>query len=187
LSLYLSSSKTSFSRSSLSNCYLNHGDHEGSVSAVAHANRDTYTPAVIAQVRPLALDPTYSEKVALASLLPLDPANYPRFIVTAEDFPDLPTMINTHKPQLAYPGTVSNVNRKWYGTVIKTINRDSFDCALRLPHTIFNLGDIREKVAAHVEPKMLRRLKRCCSRPGKLNAMAGRIAVLNLERNPGGG
>ncbi|KAK3986398.1 hypothetical protein QBC44DRAFT_361605 [Cladorrhinum sp. PSN332] len=154
--------------------------------AVAAGNVRVYTPKIIAKLPRLA--PANAQKVNLASLAPLNAADCPRFVLNAADYPELPALIAKSKAGLAYPPTVPAANQKWYGTMIRVVNMDSFDCALQLPTAIFGLG-VDDKKAEQLQRKVVRRLKQKCRRPNKLQALAGRVAVLNLANagTPGGG
>ncbi|KAK4158977.1 hypothetical protein QBC43DRAFT_328089 [Cladorrhinum sp. PSN259] len=153
---------------------------------IAAENSNTITPKIIQELPNLR--PAMAEKINLNALAPLNPADCPRFILSAANYPELPDIVANSRAHLAYPATTALPDQRWYGTMLKVINQDTFDCAMSLPSAIFGLTTA-DKNADRLERKMLRRLQNVCGQPDKLQQIAGRVAVMNFanESNPGGG
>ncbi|KAK4459307.1 hypothetical protein QBC42DRAFT_312063 [Cladorrhinum samala] len=154
--------------------------------AVAAENRDAYTAAIANQLPDLS--PATAEKINLASTVPLDAADCPGFILSAADYPELPAFVKDSKPELAFPAGTPSADQRWFGTMVRVVDMDSFDCAISLPNQIFDLA-VDDRVAERLARKTRRRLRARCEEPARLGENAGTVAVMNFANatTPGGG
>lgn len=154
--------------------------------AVAAQNRDSYTAAIADQLPDLS--PATAERINLASIGPLDAAYCPRFILSALEYPELPDFVKDSKPELAFPANTALADQRWFGTMVRVVDMDSFECAISLPNEIFGLA-VDDRVAESVARKTTRRLQAHCEEPTRLRENAGRVAVMNFANatTPGGG
>jgi len=142
-----------------------HRDRRRALARVAQQTI-SMTPTVMADLP--HLDATSSERLALETLPPLDPAACPQFALPID------------------PATTPRPAR---GTPIRVFNQDSFDAAIAMRTHISRTATSSDAAAA-VTARLLDDLTATALKPDNISPTpATRVAVLNMasEKNPGGG